>query len=337
MLNLAKIDLNAIRDNALKVKKGIGNAKLCAVVKADAYGHGAPVVANALYSICDVFAVALLEEGIALRQSGIDKDILLLIPPFLSDIKNAVRYSITLAVDNPKTVYQLQTECEKQDKTCKVHIKFNSGMNRLGTDLDGVKSILTAIDECERVFVDGIFSHLKSPENLKSVEKQRDKFLLANNIVKGYNNKVISHLSASGGFLQGQIFDMVRIGILLYGYLPFETKSFSVTPAMQVYAPVVTRRKIKKGQSALYGNLTAKSHLDLSIIRYGYADGLQRAKVDNQFNNRCMDVTAIKSLSLTNGFVCVMDSAEQIAKSQNTISYEVLTKCAMRAQRIYIN
>jgi alanine racemase len=156
-------------------------------------------------------------------------------------------------------------------------------------------------------------------------------------MVKGYNSKAISHLSASGGFLQGQIFDMVRIGILLYGYLPFKTKSFSVTPAMQVFAPVVTTRKVKKGQSALYGNLTAKSDLDLSIIRYGYADGLQRAKVDNQFNNRCMDLTAIKGVKTQNGYVCVMDNAEQIAKNQNTISYEVLTKCAMRAQKIYIN
>ena len=138
MQSKAVINLKNIKQNAVAVKQKLKKAKLCAVVKADAYGHGAPVVANALYSICDVFAVALLEEGIALRQSGIDKDILLLIPPFLSDIKNAVRYSITLAVDNPKTVYQLQTECEKQDKTCKVHIKFNSGMNRLGTDLDGV-------------------------------------------------------------------------------------------------------------------------------------------------------------------------------------------------------
>ena len=336
MLNIAKIDLNTIKNNALKVKKLLNGKKLCAVVKADAYGHGAPVVANALYPICDCYAVAILEEAVCLRQSGIDKQILMLVPPFESDVRSVVRYSITASVCDLATLYALQRECEKQNLTCKAHIKFNSGMNRLGVDLNQLKKILQAFKDCDRVILDGVYSHLFNPQSKKDTNAQREKFLLANNLVKGYNNNVTAHLSASGGFLRGEIFDMVRIGILLYGYLPFKTSSFSVQPAMRVYAPVVASHLLDKGEHALYGNFLAKSKTNIDIIRLGYADGFRRAIQDGQFNNRCMDLTALISPKIQDGWVCVMDNAQEIAQKQGTICYEILTDCARRTDRIYI-
>lgn len=335
MLNTALIDLTKLKTNALAVKSLTKNAKFCAVVKADAYGHGGVEIACALYPLADCFAVALLEEGIALRQGGIDKDILLLIPPFANDIKRVVKYSLTPAVCDINTLFALEKECMAQNKSIKVHLKFNSGMNRLGVDLNGLKQLLQAHKTCKHLVLDGVFSHLRNPQDKYALESQTKEFLLANNLVKGYNRNITAHLSASGGLLQGKLFDMVRVGILLYGYLPFPTKLIKVTPVMKVFAPVVTTRSGVKNNHVLYGNyLCDKNQFDL--IRYGYADGLFRQSVAGQINNRCMDLSAVQIGKNKNQLVCVMDNAELLAKKHSTISYEILTSCARRAERKYI-
>jgi alanine racemase len=130
---------------------------------------------------------------------------------------------------------------------------------------------------------------------------------------------------------------MVRIGILLYGYKPFESDLLSVEPCMKIYAPVLKSFTLKKGESALYGKLTAKEDLNLSLIRYGYADGLMRKGTPREFNNRCMDITAVKDKSRVGRLIPVMTDADKFAKEYGTISYEVLTKCAFRAEKIYLN
>ena len=338
MLNKAVIDLNVLRQNALavkaKLKKGV---KFNAVVKANAYGHGAEKVASALYSIVDGFCVALVEEGINLRISGIDKQILVLTPVFKQDLRRAVYYNLTLTVESVEQVLFLEQECERQNRRASVHVKFNSGMNRFGVStLKELKCVLDTIKSSKHVVLDGFFTHLACPQNKKETKSAQNKFLLANNLVKGYNNKVISHISASGGFLSGVESDMVRIGILLYGYKPFESETIMVKPVMRIFAPVIKKVNLTRGESALYGNCCAQSDVELSHVRYGYADGLMRAPCVNQFNNRCMDMTSVMDTGLSK-WVCVMDDAEKIARNYGTISYEILTKSAVRAEKIYLN
>ena len=136
MLNKAIIDLNAIRQNALSVKKLLPQkTKLCAVVKADAYGHGAEKVANALYPIADCFAVALVEEAVALRLSGIDKEILVLNRPMgTTDADTIARYDLTATVYKVSDVIMLNEAAKKEDTAVRVHVKINTGMNRQGVD-----------------------------------------------------------------------------------------------------------------------------------------------------------------------------------------------------------
>ena len=336
MYNNAIVNLIDLKQNALKIKSKLKNTKLCAVVKADAYGHGACPVANALYPICDCYAVALVEEGVGLRQSGIDKEILVLIPPFLGEIERAINYNLSLTIDSLKILYYLEKTCEKLNKKCKIHIKFNSGMNRLGVDnLQELQKILDVCDKLKMVKVQGFFSHYACPEDKKGFESATEQFLLANNLVKGYNKSIVSHISASGGFIKGAYFDMVRIGIMLYGYTPFEC-DFSLTPVMKVYSPVVKQREIHKGQNYLYGNKRLNTTQSASIIRYGYADGLPRKETKWQLNNRCMDLTMIKG-QCKRAFVPIMTNAGSLAKEYQTIPYEILTKVGMRAQKIYIN
>jgi len=339
MLNKAYIDLSAIRSNALAVKRKLKKTtKLCAVVKADAYGHGAPKVCSALHNIADCFAVATAEEGIELRLSGENKEVLVLTALFKGDVERAVFYSLTPTVCSTKDVTSLERECEKQGKNICVHVKVNTGMNRQGVeDLEELERVLKCISRQSRVKLGGAYSHFAFPENKKSLLAQQNKFLLANNLVKRYNNKAICHISASGGFLSGVECDMVRIGILLYGYLPFTSDYISVKPAMKIYAPVLKSFSLNKGDSALYGKLIAKENLDLSLIRYGYADGLMRKKTSGQFNNRCMDITAIRLKGKAGKLVPVMINADALAKEYETISYEILTKSAFRAEKIYIN
>ena len=338
MLNKAYINLNILKQNVKNIKAKLSPmVKFCAVVKADGYGHGAEEIASAIYTECDCYAVAIVQEGVKLRQSGIDKDILVLTPPFETDIKDAVLYDLTLSVDNNKILSKIERECKKQLKRIKLHIKYNTGMNRLGVDsLCELDNIAKRISGSKYLILDGLFSHLASPENKKSTKTIQNKFLLANNLIKGYNNNATCHLSASGGFLSKIPSDMVRIGILMYGYMPFPSDFVKVKPIMKVYAPLVKERDLKKGDNCLYGKSQLVSKKRLYLVRFGYADGLPRQKVKGQFNNRCMDITAIENAKITKKGVLIMGNADMVAKKYNTISYEVLTKCAIRSQKIYI-
>ncbi len=337
MLNIAKINLNALWENAYKIKKSLNaGVKFCAVVKADAYGHGAPVVANHLYPLVDCFAVALVEEGIELRRGGIDKDILVLTPVFTGDIRRAVENELILTVENKAQILLIERESERQNKTTKIHLKFNVGMNRFGVDnIDELKELLECAKHKKRVKIDGMYSHLPNPQNKKLLKIAENRFLLANKLVKGYNNKAICHLSSSGGYLMGKQFDMVRIGILLYGYKPFKTNKISVKPVMKVYSKVVRSRALCVGDSALYGEFSVKEKTQVQIIRFGYADGLERKAVQGQVNNRCMDITMLEKKSKSNS-VLVMSNAKKLADEYDTIPYEILVKVGMRARKIYI-
>lgn len=337
MLNQAFISLKNLKSNAKKVKRLLPKTcKFCAVVKSDAYGHGLERCANALYLIVDCFAVAFTEEGVRLRLSGIDKQILVLAPLVKYDTELAVRYGLTLSVQSLDQIKAVNKEAKRQKKTALVHIKYNTGMNRLGVDgLEDLKDILEYSKKAKHVIVDGVYSHYSNPQNYKSLKKQTDKFLLANALVKSYNVNAVSHISASGGFLRGEFFDMVRIGILLYGYAPFVTKKISVKPVMKVQTDVIGTRVLRRGQSALYGDKKARRKTSVALVRFGYADGLPRKNVKGIFSNRCMNLSAVTKKAKPYQRITVMDNADITAKQLKTISYEVLTSCTKSAEKIY--
>lgn len=333
----AVINLKNIVYNAKAIKKRLpSTVKFCAVVKADAYGHGAEKVANAVYNIVDCFAVATVEEGVKLRFSGIDKAILVLTRISDCELPRAVNYSLTLTAGALSDLKRYAREGKKQGVRVKTHIKFDTGMHRQG--ISDLKELKTSLSYCKKnKYLDlcGLYSHFARPESERSRKAAVKKFLIAKNLVKGYNN-ITCHISASGGFIKGEYFDMVRIGILLYGYKPFKTDVIKVKPAMKVYAPVVATRELKRGDCALYGDKRVKKNTQIALIRYGYADGLFRKEIKGQFNNRCMDLTAITGAKCGAGYAAVMLDAEKAARKYSTISYEILVKCALRAEKVYI-
>ena len=337
MKNLCYINLNLLRDNAIKIKNQLPKDVLFnAVVKADAYGHGIEMVSSAIYDIVDSYSVSILEEGISLRNSGIDKEILLLIPPTFNELDRLIEYNVTACCDSVLLIKKLNEVAKRKNKIVKVHIKYDTGMHRLGIrSLDELEELLKVSKELKNVKITGLFSHYYNTLDKNALKKSTDKFLLAIHLFKRYNIKAINHISASGGFLRGNYFDMVRIGILLYGYKPFNTSKISVKPIMKVYSRILTSFTLKKGEHCLYGKKISKKEEKITLIRYGYADGLERSENKEIFNNRCMDVSAIKGR--IKGKKHLILNVKKIAKEGNTIPYEILTKIAIRTEKIYIN
>lgn len=332
MRNRAYIDLKAIRGNAAAIRKKLPEGvKLCAVVKADGYGHGAVRTARALYGLADCLAVALPEEGRELRFAGEAREILVLTPLQPGDEAVAVRHGLTASVSLAEEICRLQAACERAGKGISVHVKLNTGMNRFGAEERDFSALFSAFEAAPLVRPTGVFSHLAAPEDEAFTALQRERFDRMTERLAERCPGLTRHLSASGGFLKGLFYDMVRIGILLYGYAPFPA-AFAVRPAMRVSAPVSACRYVEEGERVFYGRQQKKESGYLSVVRFGYADGLPRK--DGIF--RCMDVSAAEKRMKIGSFTDILNkNANEIAAKYDTISYEVLVGAAKRAERIY--
>lgn len=319
---ISVIDLVAIRNNTLKIRCLLGGRTFFAVVKADAYGHGAEEVARCIEDVCDGFCVAIVDEGVALRVAGIQKPILVFTPPLdLSDVKRAEFYSLTV------TVNSLETAKLIGDLPC--HIKVNTGMNRSGCNLSELKQITDYLDKEQ---IKGVYSHLYAPENTPASLKQLALFDRAESIVKQKNSAAIAHLAASGGLLRGGAFlkDGARTGILLYGYAPSGFERGSFAPALKVYAK---RTQVTSFIGGGVGyNIADKKYRELSCYRLGYADGFFRG-VPLGEKTLCMDAFLKEGGDET--FVAMSD-ADEYARRAHTISYEVLTSVTRRSERVYL-
>ncbi len=319
---LSIVNLRAVRGNALKIKKLAGGANFYAVVKADAYGHGAEEVSRYIEDVADGFCVAITEEGIALRVAGVSKQIgRASCRERVCLVSRARAYNLTL------TVNSVNTAALVGGAPC--HIKVNTGMNRLGCDIHTLPDILKALP---RESVLGVYSHLYAPDDVAASASQLEIFRHAERMVKAVNPQAVAHISASGGLLRGgkYLADGVRCGILLYGYAPSGFKADGFERALRVYARrTQTTRFIGGGVGY---NRADRGYGDLCAYRCGYADGFFRT-VPLGEKTLCMD----SFVSDGGGeLVCVMDDADAYALRCGTISYEVLTGVTRRSERVYV-
>lgn len=287
----AVIDLSAIRQNVVKIKNCSGSAKLCAVVKSDAYGHGLVRVADAVSDIADYFAVSSLSEAACLRLCGIQKPVLCLLP--VSDVFSAYINDVCVCVSCHNDFLRIKGAAKEKNIYPKLHFAVNTGMNRLGyDDVQLLKS--DAMSSLSNGFtIEGVFSHFYNSADETSVKKQYERFLPFLDVIKTLNSNAVSHISASGGFLYGKYnLDMVRIGLLMYGYKPFNAQ-FGVKPAMKITAMKLLERDIKKGENLMYGDYTLPCDEKADIFNYGYSNGLSCIK--NGLNNCCMGLSSAKS------------------------------------------
>lgn len=318
---LSVINLTAIRRNALFIKSMLGGRKFYAVVKADAYGHGAAEVAREISDIVDGFCVAISDEGAELRISGIDKPILVLAPLLgEDDAERCKLYNLTVTVANqPSARLAAGLDC---------HIKINTGMNRYGCNADGLNEVLSLLDPNR---IKGVYSHLYAPQNYAECEKQYKIFAQAANTVKCRCPRAFAHFAATAGVLRGgkYLFDGARCGIALYGYAPSGFSKEGLTPALKVYARRAQRTRPVGGGVGY--NLADREYDSLTTYRLGYADGFFRG-VPLGVKTLCMDAFISEQ---DEDMLCVFDDADEYSRRMNTISYEALCTVTRRSERIY--
>lgn len=346
---IAKIYLNNIRENA-KAFKAVTSKPLCAVVKANAYGHGAEEVVLALGGIADCFAVSLLDEALDIRVAACGKDILILTPPLDEEgLLLAAKNGFILTLPDLFTAKLAVRVCEKYAVSVRVHLKTNTGMNRYGMNAQTLGKVCKYLLGRQGIFVEGVYSHLYG-ETRESAEAQRRLFLRMQKICLRYFPKAVFHLSATFGSLLGEefFFDMTRIGIGLYGYLPDSAKPFArakklrLKKGMKIFAVRAAQREYSFG-GAGYGErkLPIKKGTKLSVVRYGYADGFLRNREngvcgqEKQANHLCMDACVRVGGGKKGELVPVMTDAEATAKATGTIAYEVLCAATRRAVMQY--
>ena len=330
------IDEDCLHHNISVIRDRCKDKKFCAVVKANAYGHGVKQVARAIHDKVDYFAVATVGEGVFLRKIGIDIPILVLCFSQI-DAYLGVDYELELGVSRIDQVRSLNRVKHTLQKTPKAHVQVNTGMNRFGKNPEDISSLLECVDKVE---ICGVYSHIYS---VQSIECQIARFMRAEQEVKDNFSHAISHISATDAVVSGVCYgDMVRVGIGMYGY---PTTHFK--PVMRVSARVLSLRLLQKEDTAGYnGVFTARRDNTLiGIIDGGYADGVFRhylGKICVLYRDKtfpivgvCMDTVIVDfsgsevSIGDIVHYIGSVDNAcqyaDDLALCAGTIPYEILT------------
>lgn len=360
----AEIDLNAIIFNLKQIKRIVGDkVKIMAVVKADAYGHGLEEVAKALSLQGNLyFGVSSLEEGIRLREVGIKSPIVNLLPPLPEDAEEMVRWDIIPILVNGEIIKALDKAGKRQGKVCRVHIKIDTGMGRLGIKPSSALDFLKRVRECENILVEGIYTHFASADKDEEFTKcQLDVFLKTLEKLEEEGIRIPLRHSANSSAILSFPFshlDMVRPGIALYGINPSENNRVELRPAMSVKAKVIQVKELPRGHSISYGRTHILSRDSrVAVVGIGYAQGFFRAlsnKGSVLINGKrapilgviCMDqcvvdVTNAGEVRLGDEVVIMGRqgreeiTAWELADLTGTIPYELLTSLGHQLPRVY--
>ena len=364
----AIIDLKAIAQNTVYVKKQIGEKTLCAVVKADAYGHGAKAVSSVCQkSGADYFAVAICEEGAELRQNGVICPILILgyTPDGLYG--EVIENNLEQTVFSYEQAAGLSFAAAKKNKTANVHIKIDTGMNRLGF-LPNEKSLneIIKISRLKNLFIAGVYTHFAASDDADpyltlAQQKCFDDFS-ARLSANGVCPKII-HAQNSGAIINypDMPYNMARCGILLYGLAPraFEGAN-ALIPAMSLVSEISGVKTIKKGAGVSYGHtFHAPRKMTVATVPVGYADGYPRLLSNKAsvivngslapvignitMDQTIIDVTGVKNAKEGDEAVLMGKrgnleiSADSLAEYADTINYEIICGIGKRIPRVYVN
>ncbi len=365
-MRIVEIDLDAEKHNIQEIKKHIGKAKFMAIVKADAYGHGMMRIAeNALKNGADWLGVATVEEGRALREAGIEANILVMGGIFEDSAQAVIEYSLSQTVFDIDIIKILQIYAKKSDKKAKIHIKIDTGMGRIGISPDDFPLLLDTIEACPDVELEGLFTHYANSDDDKEYTKgQIAVFEQAIKILhdRGYSPIIHASNSAASIDLPGDSFDMVRVGISMYGCyssVNVSRENVKLQPVMRFKANVVMVKEVAEGTFIGYGcTFKTQRRSKIATVSIGYGDGYprilsnrgsalvrgKRAKIAGRIcmDQMMLDVTDIEGVSVGDEVVLWGKQGEaeihvdEIAELCKTISYEILLGVSPRVQRIYI-
>lgn len=371
----AEINMDAAINNYNLIKKSIGeDTKICCVIKADGYGHGAVELAK-LYSElkADFFAVSNLDEAIEIRESGITEPILILGYTPANRAEDLYKYDVSQAVYSLEYAQMLSDECVKADVNCKIHIKVDTGMSRIGFMCQQFDRDNESINEIKQACLlpnlisEGIFTHFAVADEMEDgrdyTDKQYDSFMYVVDSLKNMGIEFdLKHCSNSGAILDhnDKKLDMVRAGIILYGLSP-STKlkdRLELEPIMRLKTMVSHVKEVKAGTTLSYGRtFTATKDMKVATVPVGYADGYIRAFAKDGYmyirgkrvkiigricmDQTMLDVTDIEDVNI--GDVVVLfgngkhgePTPDDVACWGNTINYEIVCAVSKRVPRLY--
>ncbi len=407
----AEINLDALRNNFEYISSSLPGRFICPMVKANAYGHGDLVVAQALESFgARQLGVCLVEEGIRLRTGKVKSDIIVFRGFDKAAAEAMFEYQLIPVVSNFQHIEDLVSASKKFNQTISCHLKFDTGMNRLGFDPSDVEKVIQGIKKSRRLEIRGVLTHLHSGENAdqkngSSLKQLQTLSSLIKNLtvlgkkglfVHAYNSAAVAHLirSLRDPLHALSLFEKktaprlkeislpghgpqafgARPGLMIYGYCEslFKTtkdhSQESIQPVMTLKSQIVSIRTLKKNQTVSYGGTwTAQRKSEIGVIPIGYADGYHRLNSNRStvtllghqvpvVGRVCMDYLMVDltemlqktRLSINHDSLYRSDvilfgpkskenqiSAEEVAQTSDTISWEVLTSVGERVPRVY--
>ena len=350
----AKLYINRqnLKENIEYIRNKIGNRKIIAMVKANAYGTGDTIVAQELQNMgVDAFGVANIEEAKRIRQAGIQGMILVTCVVYTDELKEAIANDISMSISDIEELKYIDEEAAKQSKAAKLHIKVDTGMTRLGFTPENVLAAIKEIEKYENIELEGIYTHLSCADS--DEEYTLDQIRIFRETVEDAKSmvdfKYIHILNSDGTEMytdEPQIDTHVRVGISMYGY------SKNMQPITKLTAPVIHINNIEKYTKVGYsGTYIAKPNTKIAVVKIGYADGLSRCLSNElsvevngvkcpQVGNICMDMMMI---DVTDAPVSIGDEVviwnytndlKDIAKLSHKIVYEVISNLGDRIERI---
>lgn len=362
-----EVNLKRLKDNYFAIREKVSPAKMMPILKANAYGHGLVRIARFLQDLgADYIGVAVLEEGVLLRKRGISIPILVLGGILGNQVPHFLRYNLTITASSISKLQQIDYAAKTMGKIAKVHLKIDTGMERIGVHYYNAFQFLEKSLSCPSVNVEGIFTHFANSESrdLDYTKLQLERFM---QVLLFYENNNIPlpplrHAANSGAILQmpGAYFDMVRPGILLYGVYPSEAvwKTIPVKPSLEWKSRIVYFKVILAHHPVGYGSTwVSDKPIRAVTIPVGYGDGYFRSMShkahviirDKKYlviGTISMDqiVANIENDSAYNGDEVILlgesennsISCQEMAKWAGTIPYEVLTNINTRVPRVYI-
>lgn len=367
-ITFAEIDLNALRHNFRLTKNAANGKGVIAIVKANAYGHGILQVSKTLVEEgADYLGVGFLEEGLLLRRRGFTIPILVLGGVLFSQVRQFLKNDLEITISSLGLAYSVNRQAEKFGSKAKIHLKFDTGMNRIGINHTKAKFVLTKIKSLKNIELVGVYSHLAVSEKVDSdytkLQIERFEQIKRDAEEVGVEPKFY-HIANSGGLVnyKNAVFNLVRIGLMLYGISPpaaEEKKSFGLKPVMTFKSKVVFLKEVGKGEGISYGlTFYTKEKTKIATIPVGYGDGytrllsskgevLIRGKRFPVVGTICMDQFMVEvgldsEVQIGDEVVLYGKQGDEeitikeIADLAGTIPYEITCWLARRVPRVYV-
>ena len=366
---VARVDLNAIRNNLVAIQQflstgSVSQPRVIAVVKANAYGHGAPEVARALEDAgAAMLACADIEEAIVLRQAGVRAPVLVFGALSVSDLEGIFTHDLTPTISTPSAARALQAAAARHGVRLRCHLKIDTGMNRLGFRHDNLERTLPEVAASPNLAIEAVYTHFATADtpDHPAFGEQRERFEAAlQKMPTGTAGGIQKHAANSAALLRDERvwYDFVRPGLLLYGVVPPPlAATLPLRPALSLHSRIVAVKGIRAGEASGYGlKVPFDQPASIAIVPAGYADGLDlrlagrgymlvRGRRVPVVGSVCMDMTMVDvtGMDVATGDEVVIIGEQgdetlgvrETAAAIGTIPYELLCRVGSRIQRVY--